>query len=103
MHKGITPTFTLTLPEDIDLSNASHVYVTFSDKKGRKKVTMTEEALDIDGNIIRTTLRQEDTLKMSQMYIQVNWTYIEGGVTKRAASDVASVYFKDNLEGGVLA
>lgn len=28
MYKGITPTFTLTLPEDIDLSFASHIYVT---------------------------------------------------------------------------
>lgn len=103
MHKGITPTFTLTLPEDIDLTSANHVYVTFSSKNGKEKVTMTEDALTIDGNVIQATLRQEDTLKMSQMYVQVNWTYLEGGVTKRAASDVVGLYFKDNLEGGVLA
>lgn len=103
MHKGITPTFTLTLPEGIDLTYANNVYVTFSDKKGKAKTTKTGEDLTIDVNVIEVTLTQEETLKSDNVYIQVNWTYLEGGMTKRAASEVVSVYFKDNLEGGVLA
>lgn len=103
MHKGITPTITLTLPEDIDLSQARNVYVTISTKNGKNKITLTGDALTIDANVITTTLRQEDTLKLSQAYIQVNWTYLEGGMTKRASSDIVSIYFKDNLEAVVLA
>lgn len=103
MHNGITPTFTLTLPEGIDLSYANNVYVTFSDKKGKHKITKTGGDLSIDVNKIQVTLGQEETLTLGNTYIQVNWTYLEGGMTKRAASEVVSVYFKDNLEGGVLA
>lgn len=103
MHRGITPTITLTLPEGIDLGYANNVYVSISDRRGKNKITLTGAALTIDGNTITTTLRQEDTLKLSQAYIQVNWTYLDGGITKRASSEIVSVYFKDTLEPEVLA
>lgn len=103
MHKGITPTFTLTLPEEIDLTYASNVYVTFKDRKGNNKITKTGPDLTIDTNTIQVYLGQEETLSLSDVFIQVNWTYIEGGLTKRAASEVAAVHFKPNLEEGVLA
>ena len=102
MRKGITPTITLTLPEGIDLGAANNVYVTFANKRG-KKITKTGTDLDIDENVVKVTLTQEETLGLSQTYIEVNWTYLEGGVTKRAASEIVSVYFKDNLEPEVLA
>lgn len=103
MHKGITPTITLTLPEDINLEYASNVYVTFADAAG--KMTKTGDELVISANTITVTLSQEETLsfKPGAVQIQVNWTYQDGGETKRAASDVASIIFKANLEGGVLA
>lgn len=103
MHRGITPTFTLTLPEDIDLTYASNVYVTFKDRKGKNKITKTGTALTIGTNTIQVYLGQEETLSLSDVFIQVNWTYQEGGLTKRAASEVAAVHFKPNLEEGVLA
>ena len=103
MHRGITPTITLTLPEDIDLTFANHVYVSISDRKGKNKITLTDSALTIDHNTITTTLRQEDTLKLSQAYIQVNWTYLDGGMTQRASTEIVSVYFKETLEPEVLA
>ena len=116
MHKGITPTITLTLPEDINLEYASNVYVTFQEYTslidapifaGREPVKMTKTGDDlvINANTITVTLSQEETLsfKPGAVQIQVNWTYQDGGETKRAASDVASIIFKANLEGGVLA
>lgn len=102
MRKGITPTITLTLPDGIDLGTANNVYVTIANKRG-KKLTKTGADLDIDENVVKVTLTQEETLGLSQAYIEVNWTYLEGGMTKRAASEIVSVYFKENLEAGVLA
>lgn len=103
MYKGITPTFTLTLPEDIDLSFASHIYVTLG-RKGKAILQKTEEDLDIDANIVSVFLSQEETLALpaGQVQIQINWTYLEAGSTKRACSDIATTYWKGNLEAGVL-
>lgn len=101
MHQGITPTITLTLPETIDLTYANNVYVTFV--CGNKKLQKTGSDLAIDGNEIEVTLTQEETLAMKTVYVQVNWTYLEGGATKRAASDIVCVNFKRTLEPEVLA
>lgn len=104
MYKGITPTFTLTLPEDIDLSFASHIYVTLG-RKGKAILQKTEEDLDIDANIVSVFLDQAETLALpeGEVQIQVNWTYQEAGVTKRACSEIAKTWWKRNLEGEVLA
>lgn len=103
MYKGITPTFTLTLPEDIDLSFASHIYVTLG-RKGKAILQKTEEDLDIDANIVSVFLSQEETLALpeGEVQIQVNWTYIEAGATKRACSEIAKTWWKHNLEDEVL-
>lgn len=37
MYQGTTPTFTLTVPETVDLTTAHNVYVTFA--QGHKKLT----------------------------------------------------------------
>lgn len=118
MYKGITPTLTLTLPEDIDLTNANNVYVTLAENttpeilpNGRKlvkpnpvKYTKTGEDLTIDENVITLELTQEETLSIrpGRLDIQVNWTYLDRGNTKRVCTDVASIVFKTNLEPGVL-
>lgn len=44
MYRGTTPTFTMTLPEEIDLSNADNVYVTFS---GKDSVLLTKGTEDL--------------------------------------------------------
>lgn len=104
MYKGTTPTFTLTLPEEIDLAYASNVYVTFSHGEGSSKLTKTGEDLVIDRNVIDVFLTQAETLAFagSAVFLQVNWTYQEGDVTKRAASEVVVLRLKENLEAGVL-
>ena len=65
MFKGITPTFTLTLPEEVDLGVASNVYVTFANRGGK---TLVQKKND----------------------------------DKRACSEIASVFWNDSLERGVL-
>lgn len=103
MYKGITPTFTLTLPEDIDLSFASHIYVTLG-RKGKAILQKTDGDLDIDTNVVSVFLTQQETnaLPIGEVQIQINWTYQEAGVAKRACSEIAVTYWKGNLEPGVL-
>ena len=102
MYKGTTPTFTLTLPETVDLSTASNVYVTF--KKNDVILTKTGEDLSIDRNTVSVFLTQEETLAFpdGQIRLQINWTYVEGNTMKRACSEVANVYFQQNLKPEVL-
>lgn len=103
MYKGITPTFTLTLPSDIDLSLASNVFVTFG-RRGEKILEKTGTALAIDGNEIGVFLSQEETLALpsGEVQVQVNWIYQEAGKTIRAASDIATTWWQPNLEPEVL-
>ena len=104
MYKGITPTLTLTLPEDINLDYAQSVYVTIQDKAGAVKMRKTGADLVVDENTIELYLAQEETLSFppGAVYLQVNWTYMEGEKVKRAASDIVGIVFKANLESGVL-
>ncbi len=104
MYKGITPTFTLTLPNDIDLGMASNVYVTFG-RRGEKILEKTGSALVVNDNEIEVYLSQEETLALpsGEVQIQVNWTYQEADKTVRAASDIATTWWQPNLEPEVLA
>lgn len=104
MYKGITPTFTLTLPEDIDLSTASNVYATFVSKDG-VSMTKSGDDLSVDKNTISVLLTQAETLSFprGEVSVQVNWTYQEEDVTKRACSTIATVTWTDNLLNEVIA
>lgn len=104
MYKGITPTFTLTLPEDIDLDLATNVYVTFG-RRGKKILEKTGSDLAIDDNEIGVFLSQEETLALptGEVQIQVNWTYNEADAVVRACSDIATTWWQPNLESEVLS
>lgn len=104
MFKGITPTFTLTLPEEVDLGVASNVYVTFANRGGKTLVQKKNDDIEINENTVNVYLTQDETLSFpsGSVYVQINWTYIEGGKTKRACSEIASVFWNDSLERGVL-
>ena len=92
--RGVTPTFTLTfVDENLDLTAASHVYVTF---KSGITITKSDDELTIATKQIDVFLSQEETLsfKQRQVAIQANWTYSDG---TRAASDIVSYNFSEQL------
>ena len=102
MYKGTTPTFTLTLPNDVDLTIADNIYVTF--EKGKKELRKTGADLVVTAHIIEVYLTQEETLSFpsGDVALQVNWTYTQGGVKKRAATEIVKVNMRTNLEDKVL-
>lgn len=108
MYKGITPTIILTLPESSAVLNASHVYVTIADKC--KSITKQDDELTIEADTeheainISVFLTQAETLEFRKgsVMIQVNWTYMESGTSKRACSTIGKLTFADNLLNGVI-
>lgn len=95
ISKGTTPTVICTFSQpDLDLTQASHVYVTIA---GNMKVfTKTGDDLIVEPNRVSVYLSQADTLalQIENAKIQVDWTYENG---RRCNSSIESLAVKDNL------
>lgn len=101
MYKGTTPTLTLTLPQEVDLTGAD-VYITFCNEQKNILMTLkdTDEEVDVQGNVIELSLSQAQTLRLTnRVFLQVNWTY-SGGI--RACSNIVEFNVKRNLMNEVL-
>ena len=94
MVQATTPTFILTLPNDIDLGEAAHVYFTLKQKNA--EIVKEDSDLTIDGNEVSVYLSQAETVKLSvgAALLQLNWTYANG---VRACSTIASIEVDENL------
>lgn len=94
MVQATTPTFILTLPSDVDLSEAAHVYFTLKQKNA--EIVKEDTDLTIDGNEVSVYMTQAETVKLSvgAALIQLNWTYANGS---RACSTIATVTVDENL------
>lgn len=94
MVQATTPTFILTLPEDVDLSQANNVY--FSLKQGIVEITKTDEDMVIEGRTVSVYLSQSETLQFRQgaADLQLNWTYANGS---RACSVIKRIDVAPNL------
>lgn len=98
---GTTPMFTLKLKRtyDISLTEVHNIYVTL--KQGNILITKTGADLDIiDEKTIQFSLTQEESLSFvidKVVELQVNWTYISNGDTKRAASKVITINLEKQL------
>lgn len=110
MVRGTTPTYILKLKnkcdhdDPIDLSIAEDVYVTFSNKQYQILLTKSGEDLSVVDNSIEVFLTQEETLSIpkGEFYIQVNWTYNDNGVRKRACSVIKEIPSRRNLINEVI-
>ena len=99
---GTTPTFTLTFDDDnLDLTSAQNVYVTFHSANKASSLTKTGEDLVVEEKSIAVYLTQEETLAFYEgdVEIQANWTSATGG---RCASDVGTYEFSKQLLKEVL-
>lgn len=94
MVQATTPTFVLTLPQTVDLSQAANVYFTVT--QGANILTKTGADLTIDENVVSVFLSQEETLAFSvgSIELQLNWTYQNG---ERACTNVKTVSVDKNL------
>ena len=94
MVQATTPTFVLTLPETVDLTEPSHFYFTL--RQGNVRIEKADSDLVIDGQTISVYLSQAETLTLTpgMVKLQLNWTYANGS---RACSNIVSVNVTENL------
>ena len=109
MIRGTTPNFTLTITDKqghpVDFSEAEHIYVAI--RQGNNLITLSDDELTIDENVISCYLNQENSLALvenNKAKIQVNWTYIDGldPETKRSATVVKEIMINEQLIKEVL-
>lgn len=94
MVRGTTPTFTLTVGDNtVNLETASAVYVTV--KQRNKTITKTDDALDVDGNVVSCYLTEAESLQLTEgsASIQVNWKV----GSKRLASECGTISITKQL------
>lgn len=94
MVQFTTPTFILTLPNDVDLSQASNVFFTLT--QGKTEINKSGDSLVIDGQTVSVYMTQEETGRFvnGKASLQLNWTYGNGA---RACSNIVSVDVGRNL------
>ena len=94
MVQATTPTFILTLPDTVDLSQAANIY--FSLRQKNVLIEKTGDDLTVDGQTVSVYLSQAETLQLvsGAAQIQLNWTYANGA---RACSNIVSVQVTENL------
>jgi hypothetical protein len=100
MVQATTPTFVLTLPDTVDLSEAENVYFTI--RQGHVFMTKTGEDITVDGNTVYVPFTQAETLRLlcGIAAIQLNWVYADG---KRACSNIVNIKVDPNLIMEVLS
>lgn len=75
MLRGTTPTVTLTLPEEVDLSGASVAYMSFG-QGGADLFDVPIARLTLADNVCTATLTQAETLMLTsgtKTQIQLRW------------------------------
>jgi hypothetical protein len=94
MVQATTPTFILTLPDTVDLSQAANIY--FSLRQKNVVIEKSNDDLTVDGQTVSVYLPQAETLQLvsGAAQIQLNWTYANGS---RACSNIVSVQVTENL------
>ena len=99
MHRGTTPTFTLTVPDTFDLTECENIYATF--QQNGSSVTKSGDDIEASAHSVDVYLDQSETLLFctGTVNIQMNFTYSGG---QRACTEIVRVQMKDNLLPEVL-
>ena len=103
---GTTPTFTLKLRKstNINFHEVNNIYITL--KQGTNILTKNSSDIQIvDNTTLRFSISQAESLNFAidkVIYLQVNWTYIEGLITRRAATKVVEINLERQLLREVL-
>ena len=99
MHRGTTPTFTLTVPNEYDLTACENIYATF--QQNGTSVTKSGEDIDVSTHSVDVYLDQSETLlfKRGSISIQLNFTFPGG---QRACTEIKRITIDDNLLPEVL-
>lgn len=104
ISRGTTPTYTFTLPDDIDLTVAEKVVVTFTNLSYVKVIEKTDADIVLTAHTCSVYLSQEETLAFpsSNVLAQINIVILEGSKRKRIATEIVKVPSCRNLINEVI-
>ena len=104
LYRGTTPTYTITFPEDIDMTLASNVVVSLGNSSKNVLIEKTGIDLTITEHTISFDLSQEESLSFRQNFFlgQVNWLYHDSSRDRRACSNIFKVPIEDNMKDEVM-
>lgn len=97
--RGTTPNITLTVPDTINLTEATTVYATI--KQGKTVVTKVSDEMELSEHAAIIYLTQEESLRFAdgEAEVQLNWIFEDG---RRNATKVKKLAFDRQLLGRVL-
>ncbi len=100
--RATTPTFIFETSDDVDLTLASGVHVTFS--SFGVLLDKTDEDLDVESQRISVYLDQEDTLKFKpgRCEVMINWVYEDGSRGSSDPDDPIIINITKNLLNKVI-
>ena len=104
MIRATTPTITITINGDVDLTLADEVYVSVT--QANTQIELSGDALDVGAKTVSCWLSQEQSLRLVSglaARVQVNWLYTDmGGVVQRRATEIGSIDIGEQLIKRVL-
>ena len=98
MWRGTTPTHTFTLPEGIRAEDFTVIYITYS-QNGSPVLEKTKEDMTIEGNVIRLTFSQADSLLFDAGPVKIQLRARAAG-GQAVASEIVATTAKDVLKDG---
>ncbi len=104
MIRATTPTITITINGDVDLTLADEVYVCIA--QATTRIELTGDALEIGAKTVSCWLSQAQSLQLVSgppAKVQVNWLYTDSdGVVQRRATEIGSIEIAEQLIRRVL-
>jgi len=106
MIRWTTPTFTLTIKGEVDLTQADKVVVSIRQETGAG-FDFSEDSLEItEPNVVQLFLTQEQSASLAgkKAEVQINWTYHDpdGQTVRRAATYITEFRVSKNLLNEVI-
>ena len=104
LYRGTTPTYTITFPNDIDMTLATNIVVSLGNSSKNTLFEKKGNDLDVDVHTISFDLSQEESLRFRDKFVvgQVNWLYPDGSKVKRACSNTFRFPVEDNMKDEVM-
>lgn len=104
ISRGTTPTYTFTLPETIDLTEAEKIIVTFSRNDYVNILSKSDDEIEVESHSVSVFLNQEETLSFpnGSILVQINIMMYEGAILKRIPTVIARIPTCRNLINEVI-
>ena len=103
MYTATTPELTFEIEENLDLADATKIWITFTDMDDN--VLLQKDVTIAEGNTVSVLLTQKETLDfpLGIILAQINYLYMDGPVERRSATDKVELEVFKNSDNKVVS